>query len=99
MSVACATATPVPLSPFCFAGGPAGRARAANAALMRELSDNSLIRHQNNKYIHFEIIGKIENIEVISKGHGIRDLKRINKMHGKGNWRKLKSIATIKLNL
>lgn len=45
----------------------------------------------------FKIVGKIKNIEVISKGRGIRDLKRIKKMYGKGNWRKLKGIATIKL--
>ena len=47
--------------------------------------------------MHFEIIGKIENIEIIAKGQGIRDLKRLCKMYGKGNWRKLKGIATIKL--
>lgn len=45
----------------------------------------------------FKILGKIENIEVISKGRGIRDLRRIRKMYGKGKWRKLKGIATIKL--
>lgn len=45
----------------------------------------------------FKIVGKIENIEVISKGRGIRDLRRIRKMYGKGKWRKLKGIATIKL--
>jgi hypothetical protein len=45
----------------------------------------------------FKILGKIENIEVISKGHGIHDLRRIRKMYGKGKWRKLKGIATIKL--
>jgi hypothetical protein len=47
--------------------------------------------------MHFKILGKIENIEVISKGRGICYLKRIKKMYGKGNWRKLKGIATIKL--
>ena len=30
--------------------------------------------------MHFEILSKIENIEVITKGRGIRDLKRLNKM-------------------
>lgn len=30
--------------------------------------------------MHFEILSKIENIEVISKNRGIRDLKRLNKM-------------------
>ena len=45
----------------------------------------------------FKILGKIGNIEVICKGRRIRDLNRIKKMYGKGNWRKLKGIATIKL--
>ncbi len=45
----------------------------------------------------FKILGKIENIEIISKGRGIRDLRRIRKIYGKGIWRKLKGIATIKL--
>ena len=30
-------------------------------------------------------------------GRGIQDLKRLKKMYGKGNWRKLKGIASIKL--
>ena len=47
--------------------------------------------------MHFEILSKIENIEVVSKGRGMRDLKRLNKMYGKGNWRKLKGIVTLKL--
>ncbi len=45
----------------------------------------------------FKILGRIGNIEIICKGRGIRDLKRIKKMYGKGNWRKLKGVATIKL--
>lgn len=45
----------------------------------------------------FEILGPVERIEPISVGRGIRDLPRIRKMYGHGNWKKLKGIAIIRL--
>jgi hypothetical protein len=45
----------------------------------------------------FEIIGDITEIEIIAKGHGIRDLARIQKKYGRGRWRKLKGLATVRL--
>jgi hypothetical protein len=45
----------------------------------------------------FEILSSIENIAVIAVGSGIRDLPRLRKQHGKGNWRKLKGFATVRL--
>jgi len=45
----------------------------------------------------FEIIGTIENIQPIAVGRGIRDLTRLRKLYGSGNWRKLKGIATVRL--
>ena len=45
----------------------------------------------------FEIIGKIDNIETIAQGNGIRDLHLLKKQHGLGNWRKKKGIAQVKL--
>ncbi len=47
---------------------------------------------------HFEIIGKITEIETIAVGHGIRILPILQKRYGHGNWRKLKGIATIRLS-
>ena len=47
--------------------------------------------------MHFEIIGKIRNIEFIAKGKNVKELKRLNKYYGKGNWRKMKGIAEIEL--
>jgi len=44
-----------------------------------------------------EIIGKITNIEVIAVGAAIRDFARLRKQYGKGRWRKLKGIATVRL--
>jgi threonine dehydrogenase-like Zn-dependent dehydrogenase len=47
--------------------------------------------------MHFEIIGEIREIEIISIGGNIRDIMRIQKKYGKGRWRKLKGIVKIKL--
>jgi hypothetical protein len=47
--------------------------------------------------IIFELIGKIENIELIASGSGIYDVARLRKMYGRGRWRKLKGIARIRL--
>ncbi len=48
--------------------------------------------------MRFEIIGKIENRELIAEGNSIRELKRLQKIYGNGRWRKLKGIAKVKFN-
>ena len=45
----------------------------------------------------FEIIGDITTIEPIAVGQGIRDRRRLRKVYGKGRWRKLRGIATVRL--
>ncbi len=45
----------------------------------------------------FEIVGSITNIEPIAVGRGIRDLMRLQKQYGKGNWRKLKGFVSVRL--
>ena len=45
----------------------------------------------------FEVLGEIRAIETIASGHGIRILDRLNREYGKGNWRKLKGIARVRL--
>ena len=47
--------------------------------------------------MNFEIISKIENVETFATGSGIRELARLNNVHGEGRWRKRKGIAQIKL--
>jgi hypothetical protein len=47
--------------------------------------------------IIFELIGKIENIEIIAIGSKIYDLARLRKMYGKGRWRKLKGVGRVRL--
>jgi hypothetical protein len=45
----------------------------------------------------FEIIGKITDIETIAAGRSIRDLERLRKRYGRGRWRKMKGLATVRL--
>lgn len=45
---------------------------------------------------HFEILGEIDEVEVIAKGAGVRERGRLRKLYGKGPWRKLKGIARIR---
>jgi hypothetical protein len=45
----------------------------------------------------FEILGEIEEIEVIAKRNSIRELKSLQRQYGVGNWRKLKGIAQVRL--
>ena len=45
----------------------------------------------------FDIVGEIENIETFATGCGIRELPRLNRIYGRGRWRKRKGRATIRL--
>jgi hypothetical protein len=47
--------------------------------------------------MNFKIIGKITDIEIIAIGSSIHDIVRLRKMYGKGRWRKLKGVATVRL--
>ncbi len=47
--------------------------------------------------MNFEIIGRIDSIEIIAVGKSIHDLARLRKQYGKARWRKLKGIATVRL--
>mgnify|MGYP001813210100 CR=1 FL=1 len=47
--------------------------------------------------MHFDILEEIVEVETIAAGGGIRDLARLQKLYGKGRWRKMKGIALIRL--
>ena len=47
--------------------------------------------------MNFDIIDKITEIETIAKGSKIKELNRIRKFYGSGNWQKMKGIAHIRL--
>ncbi len=44
-----------------------------------------------------EVIGEITEVEIVAVGHSIRELDRLQRKHGKGRWRKLKGLATVRL--
>jgi len=46
----------------------------------------------------FEILGQIRGVTTIATGSGIRDLPELQERFGKGNWRKLKGFATVRLD-
>ena len=47
--------------------------------------------------MHFEIIGRIEQVETIAVGGRIRDIMRIRRQFGPGRWRKLKGVAQLQI--
>ena len=47
--------------------------------------------------IDFEIIGDITHVETIARGTSIREIARLRRLHGRGNWRKRKGIARVRL--
>jgi hypothetical protein len=48
--------------------------------------------------MNFDIIGDIKEIVTIAKGAGIREIDRLRKTYGPGNWRKMKGIVRIRLS-
>jgi len=45
----------------------------------------------------FEILSEITEVETMAPGRGIRDLARLRRTYGHGNWRKPKWVARIRL--
>jgi hypothetical protein len=48
--------------------------------------------------VRFEVLGEIRQIETIASGHSIRVFDRLVREFGRGNWRKLKGFATVRLD-
>lgn len=47
--------------------------------------------------MYFEIVGPITDIERIAVGSSIRQLSRLRRRYGRGRWRKLKGIVTVRV--
>ena len=45
----------------------------------------------------FELVGDIEDVETIAIGGRIHDIMRLRNQFGPGRWRKLKGVATVRL--
>jgi hypothetical protein len=48
--------------------------------------------------LKFEIEGEITNVQVIAAGLGVRLRSHLKKTYGRGRWRKLKGIATVRVS-
>ncbi len=46
----------------------------------------------------FQVIGKIEDVETMAVGRAIRVIRRLNKLYGKGRWKKRKGTARLRFN-
>ncbi len=46
----------------------------------------------------FRLLTQVSNVETIATGAGIREIKRLRRIYGKGKWRKRKGIARIELD-
>lgn len=47
--------------------------------------------------MEFEILGGIRDIETIAAGRGVYIRRYLERTYGKGRWRKMKGIATVRL--
>jgi len=45
-----------------------------------------------------EVLSEIRNKEVIARGSSVKIRKRLEKLYGRGNWRKMKGIAEVRLS-
>ena len=46
----------------------------------------------------FEILGEIRDVEAIATGHSVRVYGRLVQQFGRGNWRKMKGVATVRMS-
>ena len=47
--------------------------------------------------MRFELVGEVEAIEAIAKGRSVRSRSELNASFGRGQWRKLKGRALVRL--
>ena len=47
--------------------------------------------------MQFEILGRIGHVETIAEGRGVYIRRYLERAYGKGRWRKMKGVGTVKL--
>jgi hypothetical protein len=47
--------------------------------------------------LNFELVGEIEDVEMIAASGSIRELNRLRQQYGHSRWRKLKGAAMVRL--
>lgn len=45
----------------------------------------------------FELVGRIRDIKTMAATRGIRVLRHLRRAYGRGRWRKMKGVATVRL--
>jgi hypothetical protein len=45
----------------------------------------------------FEILGEIRNVDTIAEGRGVYIRRHLERVYGKGYWRKMKGMAKVRL--
>lgn len=45
----------------------------------------------------FEILDRLRDVETIAAGRGIRELRRLQRVYGRGRWRKRKGVSRVRL--
>ena len=45
-----------------------------------------------------EILSEIKHVEVIAKGSSVKIRKKLEKLYGRGNWKKMKGVAKVRLS-
>lgn len=48
--------------------------------------------------MNFRILGPISDAETIASGRAIREIRRLQRVYGRGRWRKRKGIARVELS-
>ena len=48
--------------------------------------------------MYFEIVSDISQVKTFATGSGIREIGRLRKLYGRGNWRKRKGVAYVRLS-
>ena len=44
-----------------------------------------------------DVVGPITDIETIAAGPAVRQISRLRRQYGRGRWRKLKGVATVRI--
>ena len=47
--------------------------------------------------MRFELVGEVRDIEVVARGASVRARRELHTRFGRGQWRKLKGTATVRL--
>ncbi len=47
--------------------------------------------------VAFEIVSQVRDVRAIAAGHGVYIRRYLERTYGKGRWRKMKGIATVRL--